>query len=49
MSFSLDKKIDSRIVIENAHESASLDSAMDPHRTLPRGEEKRGAMALRRS
>lgn len=36
MSFSLDQKIDSRIVIENAHESASLDSGLDPHGTLPR-------------
>ena len=41
MSFSLNKKIDSKIVIENAHESASMDSINDPHNTQHRGNEKK--------
>lgn len=49
MSFSLDKKIDSRIVIENAHESASCDSGLGPHGTLPRVDQQKRAAAQGRS
>jgi hypothetical protein len=41
MSFSLNNKIDSKIVIENAHESASIDSVNDPNGTVHRDVEKK--------